>query len=384
MINEPIFQSHPKADYDADAEEIDAAISRTLKSGWFILGKETRSFEEEFAGFLGVDHAIGVGNGTDALVIALRAIGVGAGDAVLTVAHTAVATVAAIEMAGAYPVLVDIDPESYTLCPHSLSTTIQEYQKKATTGAPVLKAVIVVHLYGHVADLDAISKVVQRHGLQLVEDCAQSHGAQYRGRKGGSFGAVSAFSFYPTKNLGALGDGGAVVTSDPGIAARARLLREYGWRERYISEISGVNSRLDEIHSAVLRVKLKKLDGKNASRRAIAERYHFALQSLGYEVPRVAADVEHVYHQYVIRKKGRDVLKAFLADNGVGTLIHYPVPVHRQPAYQDKVWRTELPHTESAAREVLSLPMYPQLTNLQADRVIEEVKKFPAQAASSA
>jgi len=357
----------PKANYLAHKEEIDQAIRRVLDSGWYILGQEVTAFEQEFAQYLGVGHAIGVASGTDALEIALRACGVGIGDAVITVSHTVVATVAAIELVGATPVLVDIDPKTFTLDPNRLEEAIAQHQ-----GSRV-KAIIPVHLYGHPADLPAIMEIARRHDLYVIEDCAQSHGAAIQGRKTGGWGHLAAFSFYPTKNLGALGDGGAVSTNDPQLAQQVRLLREYGWRQRYISDFAGMNSRLDEIQAAVLRVKLKSLDKENSQRRHLAEIYNDMLSATPLILPQIGRDVDSAYHQYVVKSENRDRLRDFLKANSVGTLIHYPVPVHRQPAYQDRVGIGSggLPETEKVCQEILSLPMYPQMTSTQAQQVAE-------------
>jgi dTDP-4-amino-4,6-dideoxygalactose transaminase len=326
-----------------------------LDSGWYILGAEVAGFEREFADYLGVGHAVGVGSGTDALQLALRACGVGVGDSVLTVSHTAVATVAAIGLCGAEPVFVDIDPATFTMDPERLEEEI-----RSSPGGRRLKAVVPVHLYGLPADMAAIGEIARRHGLRVVEDCAQSHGASVRGRKTGAIGDIAAFSFYPTKNLGALGDGGMVATGDPDLAERVRRLREYGWEERYVSREAGLNSRLDEIQAAVLRVKLRHLDEDNASRRRIAGLYDSLLKDAGLILPCGRPDAVHVYHQYVIRSRERDALRGHLREMGIGTLVHYPVPVHRQPAYAARDGG-RLPLTERIAGEILSLPMYPEL-----------------------
>jgi dTDP-4-amino-4,6-dideoxygalactose transaminase len=364
-VTKNIPQTDPKAAYLARKNEIDAAISRSLSSGWFILGQETGAFEREFAAFIGADHAVGVGNGTDALVVALRACGIVAGDAVITVAHTAVATVAAIELAGAVPILADIDPETFTISASSLEGTIAGYLARPKSLRHPIKAVIAVHLYGHPADLPAIGELARRHNLVLIEDCAQSHGATLNGRTTGTWGHAAAFSFYPTKNLGALGDGGTVVTSDPRVAENARLLREYGWKERYVSQITGMNTRLDEIQSAILRAKLPVLDADNARRQAIAAQYSRELRDTRLTLPPTRPGASHVFHQFVIRSRKRDELRMWLRERGVGTLVHYPVPVHRQPAYAGRVWTLSggLPHTDAAAASVLSLPMFPQLSD---------------------
>ena len=254
-------QPYPKANYLAHKTGIDAAVKRVLESGWYILGREVEAFEQEFATYVGIRHAIGVANGTDALHLALRACGIGPGDAVITVSHTAVATVAAIELAGATPVLVDIDPDTFTIDVNSLEDAITKHDQGSWSGASAcLKAIIPVHIYGHPADMQAIMDIAERYGLFVLEDCAQSHGAVIQGKKTGTWGHISTFSFYPTKNLGALGDGGAVVTNDPQLSERCRLLREYGWRKRFVCDVPGMNSRLDELQAAILRAKLPSLD----------------------------------------------------------------------------------------------------------------------------
>lgn len=367
-------QNDLKASYLAHQREIDDAIRQVLDSGWYILGKQVAAFEQEFADYLGAAHCIGVANGTDALTLALRTCGVGAGDAVITVSHTAVATVAAIELAGALPVLVDIDPVTFTISPQAIEDTVKSYQ-----GDAKIKAIIAVHLYGHPAEMAAITELARRFDLRVIEDCAQAHGALRRvgvgHQKVGTFGDIAAFSFYPTKNLGALGDGGAVVTNDAGLAERVRLLREYGWKERYVSEIAGMNSRLDEMQAAILRVKLKHLDEENERRRQIARVYDEKLAAAPLQLPAPQHNVSHVYHQYVLRAAERDLLKESLKERGIGTLIHYPVPVHQQPAYRNRVLvgGGGLPETERAARSVLSLPMFPQLTSEQVEYVCQAI-----------
>ncbi|MBI3959609.1 MAG: DegT/DnrJ/EryC1/StrS family aminotransferase [Chloroflexi bacterium] len=348
-----------RAEYVAVKAEIDGALQRVLESGWYILGQEVAAFEAEFAAWCGVFQAVGVGNGTDALHIALRACGVGAGDEVITVAHTAVATAAAIVLSGATPVFVDIDPTTYTLDPAQLAAAI----------TPRTKAVVPVHLYGHPADLDGIFPIARDAGLRVIEDCAQAHGAEWQGQRAGSFGDLACFSFYPTKNLGALGDGGAVVSNDPALLERVRLLREYGWppQNRYVSEIEGVNSRLDEMQAAILRVKLAHLDGWNAHRRALAAVYAAGLPDSVIK-PVEQPGCRHVYHLYVIRSAERDSLREKLRAVGVATGIHYPLPIHRQTAYRH-LSPVTLPVTEQAAGEILSLPMHSTLTVEQIEQV---------------
>jgi len=368
-----LLPSNPKASYLAHKDEIDAAIARVLDSGWYILGQEVAAFENEFADYIGVRFGIGVGSGTEALHLALRACGIGAGDQVITVSHTAVAMVAAIELCGAQPVLVDIDPVTYTLDVAQLEAAI----------TPYTKAVIPVHLYGHPANMEAVLAIARRHGLRVVEDCAQSHGATYQGRKTGDWGDLAAFSFYPTKNLGALGDGGMIVTDDRTLAETARLLRQYGWQERYVSAIPGSNSRLDELQAAVLRVKLRYLDEDNGRRIHLAKLYIERLASTNLQLPTATQGAKHVYHQFVVRSARRDALQAHLEAKGIGTLIHYPMPVHLQPAYVGRViCHSSLPASEHAAREVLSLPLYPQLSDEALDRVVEAILAFEEEAQS--
>jgi dTDP-4-amino-4,6-dideoxygalactose transaminase len=367
-----IPQTDPRAGYHARRAEIDAAISRVLESGAYILSCEVAAFEEAFAGFIGLRHAVGVGNGTDAIELALRSCGIGTGDLVFTVSHTAVATVAAIERAGATAVLVDVEPGTYTMAPHELSRALQT----PPPGRPA--AVLPVHLYGQPAELSALSEIARTHGLRFIEDCAQSHGARYRDRPAGSFGDLACFSFYPTKNLGALGDGGIVVTNDSDLAATLREIREYGWRERYVSARIGINSRLDPIQAAVLGVKLETLAADNVLRQAIAGRYDAELAGLPLTLPARRPQSTHVFHQYVIRLAERDALRDRLRIAGIGSGIHYPVPVHQQPAYRGRLASgpSGLGVTERAATQILSLPIYPQLSSEAVDRVVTEVRAF--------
>ena len=372
MAPAPVPQSDPKAGYIAERAAIDAAVARVLAGGWYILGEEVAAFEREFAAFIGVSHGVGVASGTDALVLALRAVGVTGDDYVATVSHTAVATVAAIERAGAKPVLVDIEPGGFTMEPAALDAALRD----APPGRPA--AILPVHLYGEPADLAPIVELSRANGLRLIEDCAQSHGALYRGRPAGGFGEFACFSFYPTKNLGALGDAGIVATADAALAAAAREIREYGWRERYVSARSGINTRLDPIQAAVLSVKLPRLKAENERRQAAAARYDEGLAGLRIALPRRRADASHVFHQYVIRSHERDRLREHLRAAGIGTGIHYPVPVHLHPAYRGRLASgpSGLRNSEKVASEILSLPIYPQLADTAVDRVIAEIRKF--------
>jgi len=365
----PLLPADPRANYLAHREAIDEGIRRVLHSGWYILGSEVKAFEEEFARFVGAKFGIGVGSGTDALYLALRILGIGSGDAVITVSNTAVATVSAIDLTGAAPVLVDVDTDTFTMDPARLEETIAHHR------GPRLRAVIPVHLYGHPAPLEAIVRIARQHGLSVIEDCAQSHGASLDGRMTGTWGDVAAFSFYPTKNLSAIGDGGAVLTSDARLAEQARVLRQYGWRERYISDETGFNTRLDEVQAAILRAKLPTLEAQNERRRAIARIYDELLGDTGFTIPRRRADARHAYHQYTLRVPDRDGLREYLRTNGVGTAILYPVPIHQQRGYRDRVivGAGGLLNTEALAREILSLPMYPELTDEQVHSIAERV-----------
>lgn len=362
-----ILCSNPAAQYLSQKVQIDEAITRVLNSGRYILGPEVQTFEEEFSRYIGVSFGIGVGSGTDALRLALSACGIGKGDEVITVSHTAVATVAAIELAGCVPVFVDIDPVSYTLAPAGLAKAVTERTR----------AIIPVHLYGQPADMGGVMDIANRYGLKVIEDCAQAHGATYRGQRVGSLGDMACFSFYPTKNLGALGDGGMVVTNNPDLAEKARLLREYGWKERNVSSVRGWNTRLDEMQAAVLRIKLRTLDDQNKKRVQLARIYGDSLKGIDLVLPEAINGTMHVFHLYVVRSDRRDDLQRFLLGRGVGAMIHYPVPVHSQPAYADSICvQDNMGVTEKVATEILSLPMYPELTMAEAQVVIESVCDF--------
>lgn len=364
-----IPQANPGAGYRALKPEIDAAVTRALNSGWYILGAEGREFEAEFATWLGAAHAVGCANGTDALCLALRALGIGPGSTVATVSHTAVATVAAIEMVGATPLLIDIDPVHYTIDPVELGDILAH----PPAGLPPIRAVIAVHLYGQAADLDAILPLCARHGVVLIEDCAQAHGASLHGKRLGTMGAIGTFSLYPTKNLGALGDGGIVATNSQHHATEMAALRQYGWRQHYISDLAGINSRLDEIQAAILRVKLPQLDAGNARRQAIAAAYDAALPAFA---PARRAGGTHVFHQYVLRLRNRSDVQAQLRAAGIGTGVHYPQPVHLQPAYHGRValGPAGCRASETAAAEVLSLPIYPELTEAEVATICAALK----------
>lgn len=368
MASVTLLTSDPQAGYRALRTEIDAAIREVLEGPAYILGEPVARFEQAFAAYCGARFGVGVNNGTDALHLALRALGIGAGDEVIAPSHTAVATVAAIDMAGATPVLADVDPRSRTIDPHAIADRLT-----ART-----KAIIAVHLYGHAADIGALQALCMERGLLLIEDCAQAHAAEWQGRRVGSFGHAAAFSFYPTKNLGAIGDAGMVLTSDEAVADRLRLLRQYGWRTPQHSELRGWNSRLDPLQAAILNVKLKHLDAHTARRRAIAQRYAGQLADLPIQLPTVAEGVAHAYHLFVIEateQRVRDALRAHLAAQGIVAGIHYPLPVHQQPAYAD-IAHGPMGVSERLARTALSLPLYPEMSDADADRVINRVRSY--------
>jgi len=356
------------ASFMVHAGPVREAVERVLQSGWYILGCEVTAFEEEFASYCGVAHGVGVASGTDAVALALKGCGVQPGDEVITVSHTAVATVAAIEQIGAIPVFVDIDPVSRCMNPDLIAPLLSEK----------LRAIVPVHIYGQPADMSKIMQIAHTHGLKVVEDCAQAHGAEIEGKKVGSFGDAAAFSFYPTKNLGALGDGGAIVTNSPDIYHRCRVLREYGWEKRYISSVAGVNSRLDELQAAILRVKLPCLDTENKRRREIADCYSQALQSSSSITPPAAVPgTEPAMHLYVVECEQRERLVQYLKAEGIATACHYPVAVHQQPAYRERIRGSEkLPATEYLYRHLLTLPMYPQLSEDQVQTICNALQSW--------
>jgi dTDP-3-amino-3,4,6-trideoxy-alpha-D-glucose transaminase len=349
---------------DADAAAVRAAIDRVVARGWFVLGPEVEAFEAEFAAASGAAHAVGVGTGTDAIALILRGLGIGAGDEVITSPLSAAYSALAIMMTGARPVFADIDPARLTL-------DAGETERAIT---PRTKAILPVHLYGQSADMDALASIAARHRLAIVEDCCQAHLATANGRPVGTIGIAGAFSFYPTKNLGALGDGGAVVTNDRALADRIRRLRNGGQTDRYHHATFGVNSRLDDLQAAILRARLPQLPDWTTRRRALADRYRAALAGAPVEIP-PAFDAGHVYHLFVVRSRERQALQAHLAARGVETLIHYPVPIPRQPALASLA-PAECPHADRACGEVLSLPCSPALADADVDSVASAVSAF--------
>ena len=349
--------------------ELDEAVARVLASGWYLLGSELDAFESEFAAYVGVKHCVGVGNGLDALHLSLRALEIGPGDEVLVPSNTYIATWLAVSYAGATPVPVEPDPRSYNLDPSRLEAALTERTK----------AIVPVHLYGQPADMDPILDFAALHGLKVLEDAAQAHGARYKGRRVGALGDAAGWSFYPGKNLGALGDGGAVTTNDSDLAERVRVLRNYGSKVKYINEMPGFNSRLDELQAAVLRVKLRYLDAWNKRRQKVAAHYLGALPGAAIELPSVSAWADPVWHLFVVRSPERDLLQERLRERGVSTLVHYPIPPHLQGAYRDmKRPEGSFPKSEQLHQQVLSLPIGPHLSDEQVEVVVSSLGVYTA------
>ena len=356
-----------KASYEEIAPEIDAATHRVVSSGWYLLGDEITAFEREYANYVGAKYCVGLGNGLDALHLGLRALGVGAGDEVIVPSNTYIATWLAVSYAGATPVPVEPDPGTYNLDPARIEAAITSRTK----------AILPVHLYGQPADMDPICALAKRHNLNVLDDAAQIHGARYRGQRIGGLADVTAWSFYPGKNLGALGDAGAITTDDEGVADRIRVLRNYGSRVKYVNEVQGYNSRLDEIQAAVLRVKLPYVDQWNARRARIAARYMTELDNAGLVLPQVPAWAEPAWHVFVVRSYDRDALQRHLTAAEIGTVIHYPTPPHRQEAYRDlNLPEGSFPLSEAIHREAISLPIGPHMTDAQVDATIAAVLEF--------
>jgi dTDP-4-amino-4,6-dideoxygalactose transaminase len=355
------------AQYHSIKKEIDEAVLSTLESGHFILGPQVARFEESIAAYLGVKHAIGLASGTDALVIALRALNIGEGDEVIIPAYTFFATAGTVMSVGAKPVIVDVDPQSYQIDVSKIEAAI----------TPKTKAIIPVHLYGLPAEMNPILEIARRHGLKVIEDNAQGFGAEYLGKKTGSFGDIGCLSFFPTKNLGAYGDGGAVVTNDSSLAEQMRMLRAHGWKKKYYSEMVGYNSRLDAMQAAILQAKLPYLDGWNEKRRELSQRYTEHLAPLGVVTPVEREWAKHVYHLYVIRSPKRDELQAFLKQKGIASEVYYPIPPHLSvPCKKFGYKEGDCPHAEKAALETLALPLYPEMSLDQQDEVIAAVREF--------
>jgi dTDP-4-amino-4,6-dideoxygalactose transaminase len=346
------------------AADLSSAIDRVMRNTAFIQGAEVKAFEDAFAHYIGVRHCVAVNSGTAALHLALLALGIGPGDEVITVSHTFIATSEAISAVGARPVFVDVDPVTYTMDPAKVEAAITSRTR----------ALLPVHLYGYPANMDALLAIAQRHNLLLVEDACQAHGAQYKGRMAGSMAAAGCFSFYPGKNLGACGEGGAMVTNDDALATKIRMLREHGSLQKYVHLIPGYNFRMEGIQGAVLAVKLPHLDSWNDRRRAIAQRYNERLAGQGVILPAEEPDSKHVYHLYVVQADDRDALKDHLAKSGIETGLHYPIPLHQQDAYASLGYRTgDFPVTEQLTQRILSLPMYPDMSLEAADYVSDSI-----------
>jgi dTDP-3-amino-2,3,6-trideoxy-4-keto-D-glucose/dTDP-3-amino-3,4,6-trideoxy-alpha-D-glucose/dTDP-2,6-dideoxy-D-kanosamine transaminase len=351
-----------RSEYDLERDDILAAVDQVLRSGRLILGDSVRGFEQELAAYCGVRHGVGVNSGTDALVLALRALDLRPGDEVITTSNTAIPTVSAIVTAGATPRFVDIEPATYLMDVTQVEAVV----------TPRTRCLVPVHLFGQCADMDAVQAVAERHRLAVVEDCAQSTGAEHRGRRAGAMSLMSIFSFYPTKILGAYGDGGMVLTQEETLAARLRRLRMYGTEKTYYAEEHGYNSRLDELHAEILRRKLRRIEGYIARRQELARRYEDQLRESGLILPATLPGNRHVFHLYVVRHPDREAIIAALAERGISVGIHYPWPIHTMRAYrQFGEGEGSLPMTEQAAREIFSLPMYPSLTNADQDRVCD-------------
>jgi len=354
--------------YQENKKSIDSALHRVLRRGWYVSGPELLRFESSFAKYLDVKHVVGVHSGTDAIFLSLRALGVGMGDEVITVAHTATPTISAIRLTGATPVFVDIDEHTYNIDPRQIESRITKRTK----------VIIPVHLYGYPADLEPIMRLAKKHKLFVVEDCAQASGAQYKNSKVGTVGHINAFSFYPTKNLGTFGDGGAIATNDRVLAERVKMIRQYGETERYKNKVEGINSRLEELQSAILNWGLPKLNGWNKSREKIAKFYIKELSALPLLFqPQRDHECIPVWHLFVIRTKHRDALKKYLKESGVDSGIHYPTPVHLQDAYRFLGYKKgDLPVTEKIVTEILSLPIYPELSEKGQRRVCLCIASF--------
>jgi dTDP-4-amino-4,6-dideoxygalactose transaminase len=361
----PILDLH--AQYETIRDELEAAVLEVLRGGAYILGANVRALEQEVAAFLGAGRGVGVASGTDALRLCLHALGLAPGDEVITTPFTFIASANTISRAGATPVFVDIEHGTFNIDPRAIAAAV----------TPRSMGIVPVHLYGQAADMDAIMAIAGRHGLWVLEDCAQAIGAAWNGRPVGTFGAAGCLSFYPTKNLGAAGDGGMVVTGDARLAGQVELLRRHGGRDKYNVEMVGYNSRLDEIQAALLRVKLRRLRQWNDARRRVAARYDALLAGTPATTPAVAAGATHVYHQYTIRAPRRDALADHLRRQGIGTMIYYPYPLHRQAVYAGLGYAEgSLPESERAGREVLSLPIYPELSDAQIAQVAQAIRSF--------
>lgn len=358
-----------RAQHDSIRKELFDTITQIIDTSSFIMGQAIKDFEPKFSEFCGCKYTIGVSSGTSALHLALWALGVGPGDEVITIPHTFIATAEAISLRGAKPVFVDIDLDSFTMDVSKLEAAI----------TPKTKAVIPVHLYGHPTDMDPLLEIAEKHDLKVIEDCAQSHGAEYKGKRVGTMGDAGCFSFFPGKNMGAMGDAGAVTTNDDALATKVNKLRNHGRLGKYEHEMVGYNERMDTLQAAILNVKLPHLNDWNTARREHAAQYCTGLAGADLVLPSVKPGCQHVYHLFVIKHPKRDVLQKFLKEKGIATGVHYPLPLHLQPAYADlKYQEGDFPATERAAKEILSLPMYPEMTSAMVEEVAAAVREFAA------
>lgn len=356
-----------KREFAQIESEINQTINSVLRNSWFILGQESEKFEAEFSNYIGAKYGIGVNSGSDALYLAVKALGISKGDEVITVSHTFVSTVDAIVRNGAKAVFVEIEPNTYCM-------DVRQIEKKITAKT---KAILPVHLYGHPVDMDPLMEIAKKNNLPVIEDACQAHGAEYKGKKVGSIGKIGCFSFYPSKNLGAYGDAGLLVTNDEKLANQLKMSRNYGQPAKYYHDFVGINSRLDELQAAILRIKLKYLDEWNEKRRKIAALYNELLSDANVITPVEREYAKHVYHLFVIRCKNRDKLKAHLEKKAIQTLIHYPIPVHKQSAYLNLGYKAKLPVTEKLCSDFLSLPIYPWLSRDEVHKVCESIKTAP-------
>jgi dTDP-4-amino-4,6-dideoxygalactose transaminase len=363
-----------KAQYQTIKNEINEVLGKVVESQYFILSPEVASLEKEVADYTGVPYAVGVASGTDAIILALKALGIGAGDMVITTPFTFFATAESVSILGAKPLFVDIEPDTYNIDPDKVEELLDKVEPR---DKDKIKAIIPVHLYGQCADMTRIMEIAKKHGLKVVEDCAQAIGAVHNGRKAGSFGDAGCFSFFPSKNLGGFGDGGMVVTSDSVVAERIKKLRVHGSREQYVHDEIGYNSRLDSLQAAILRIKLRKLDEWFKGRQAIAAKYEEAFAPLGIETPKVTESNVHTYHQYTIALDDRNGLIHHLKEKGVAARVYYPVPLHLQPCYKGLEYSIgSFPVSEKMAERVVSLPVYPELSDEKVDYIIEAVRDF--------
>jgi dTDP-4-amino-4,6-dideoxygalactose transaminase len=370
MTEKPIPLMDMVAQYRSIKDEIDQAISEVLEKGHFILGQNVAALEKEIAAYLGVKHGIGVASGTDALILAMRALDIGPGDEVIVPSYTFFATAEAVLLVGATPVIVDIEPETYTIDVKQIADRITDKTR----------AIIPVHLYGHAANMTAVMEIARKHDLKVIEDNAQAFGAEHRGQKTGSIGDVACLSFFPSKNLGGCGDGGMVVTDDDGIAERIRMLRTHGWKKKYFPEVVGYNSRLDELQAAILRVKLRHLEGWNERRRELADIYRERLAGAPLRVPVEANDARHVYHLFIIEVEERERFQQQLKEQGIPTAIYYPQPLHLNEPLKHLGYKLgDFPISERASERTISIPFYPEISEQQIDRVITVVKDTVAE-----